>query len=204
MNYYHKSLVLMLATAPLFAVATPVAYAQAMAPSMPASMIAGKGETKTNSINSGSRSALSLGINSNLGTNVSVSAQNGYTSNASSVLAISAGSFTSSFGKTGSVEADIRNIRTEGAQSGSVSGTNYSINPTNATTAQGQATVKGMASEADIRLDPKTSSQALAGQTSTTNTVAGTSNASGGQNMATTMNVDISNTSFSQSFSQSF
>jgi len=178
--------------------------AQAVAPVLPDSMIAGKGETKSNSLTSGSRSSLTLGINSNMGTNASISAQSGYTATADSGLAITSGGFSSSFGKTGIVEADIRNIRSEGVQSGSVAGSDYTIVPTSANTAQGQATVKGMASEAAINLDPGTYARAQAGQKTGTTVAAGTSNASAGHSMATSMNVDISNTGFSQAFSQAF
>jgi len=191
------------------------ALAQAIAPVLPANMVAAKGETKSNSINSGSRSSLSLSSTSNLGTSSSVSSQGGnYTASSSSNLAIGGGSFTSSFGKSGFVDVDIRNIRTEGIKSGSVAGNDYNVVPETGSTAQGQAIVKGMSSDLDIRLDPTTSAKAETGQIKfkvadnnglvNEQTVPGSSNASSGHSMGSSMNVDISNTSFSQSFSQAF
>lgn len=190
------------------------ANAQALAPNLPQSMIAGKGETKNNSITSGSRSSLSLSSSTNLGSNSSVSAQGGYTAASSASLAITSGSFTSSFGKLGVVDVDIRNIRTEGIKSGSVSGSDYTITPETGSTAQGQALVKGMSSDVDVKLDPATFAKSETGQIraksvndqgiANENVVPGNSNASSGHSMNSAMNVDISNTSFSQSFSQAF
>ena len=188
--------------------------AQAVAPNLPQSMIAGKGETKNNSITSGSRSSLSLSSSTNLGSNSSVSAQGGYTAASSASLAITSGSFTSSFGKLGVVDVDIRNIRTEGIKSGSVSGSDYTITPETGSTAQGQALVKGMSSDVDVKLDPATFAKSETGQIrakiidengiSNERVGPGNSNASSGHSMNSAMNVDISNTSFSQSFSQAF
>lgn len=181
------------------------AHAQAVAPVLPDSMVAGKGETKSTNVTSGSRSSLTLGINSSFGSNASVSAQSGYTSASNSNLAITSGTFSSSFGKGGSIEADIRNIRTEGLKSGTVQNDNFNITPETASTAQGQATVKGMASDLEIKLDPKTQVNANAGQQQTSSTLpAGTSSSNAGHSMNSSMNVDISNTSFSQAFSQAF
>ena len=192
------------------ALASPVT-AQ-VAPSLPASMIAGPGQTKSNSLTSGQRSSLSISASSSIGTSVNMSATDGYTSEVQTKFVPSSGQFTSSFGgETGTIRADVSNIRSESANNYSADGSGLVVNGSKESSATGSAVVEGMSATIGATLNPGESSItasakpiATNGQATSTAAGVGNSNAAGSINMNNAMNVDISNTSFSNAFSQAF
>ena len=189
----------------------PRAMAQ-VAPALPASMIAEPGQTKSNSLTSGQRSSLSISASSSIGTSVNMSATDGYTSEVQTKFVPSSGQFTSSFGgETGTIRADVSNIRSESANNYSADGSGLVVNGSKESSATGSAVVEGMSATVGATLNPSESSISASakpiasnGQATSTAAGVGNSNAAGSLNMNNAMNVDISNTSFSNAFSQAF
>jgi len=203
-------------------------------------MIAGPGESKTNSLNSGTRASLSLGTSSSFGSSAQVSSTDAYKIDSVSAFVPASGSWKSSFGGSNSesnsgglIKANVGNIRSSGPgtlfdnlestpiQTSSVEGdatdsstitpatpeNGYSVNATDATTAEGEATLEGVSSEIELVLNPESTF------TSTTITyLEGNADenpmatANGGANLGlnNSLNVDLSNTSFNNAFSQAF
>ena len=147
-------------------------------------MIAAVGETKTNSLNTGTRASLSLGSSSSFGSSANVSSTDAYKLDSKSVFVPTSGKWKSSFGGVtagnpeGTIKANVGNIRSAGtgpvfdnlastvqqtADSESKSGSSftpadsdsgYSLTATDATTAEGEAALEGVASEIDLVLKP--------------------------------------------------
>lgn len=183
-----------------------------VAPALPASMIAEPGQTKSNSLTSGQRSTLSISASSSIGTSVNMSATDGYTSEVQAKFAPSSGQFTSSFGgDSGIIRADVNNVRSETANNYSADTNGLVVNGSKEASATGTAVVEGITAAIGATLNPTESSISASakpatnnGQTTATPAGVGNSNAAGSLNMNNAMNVDISNTTFSNAFSQAF
>ena len=200
-------------------------------------MIAGPGESKNNSLNTGTRASLSLGTSSSFGSSAQVSNTDAYKVDSVSAFVPQSGSWSSSFGSTnGVIKANVGNIRSSGpgtlfdnlestpigtsldesdCSTSSATSTitpassenGYSVNATDATTAEGEATLEGVSTDIELVLNPDSTF------TSTTityiennddvNSMA-TANGSANLGLNNALNVDLSNTSFSNAFSQSF
>jgi len=203
-------------------------------------MIAGPGESKTNSLNTGTRASLSLGTSSSFGSSAQVSSTDAYKLDAVSAFVPTKGGWKSSFGGSsptsssgGIIKANVGNIRSSGPgtlfdnlestpiQTSSVEGeatdtstitpatpdNGYSVNATDATTAEGEATLEGVSAEIELELNPDSTF------TSTTITYLednkdenpmATANGAANLGLNNALNVDLSNTSFSNAFSQAF
>ncbi len=209
---------------------------------LPTEMIAGAGESKTNSLNTGTRATLTLGTSSSFGSSAQVSSTDAYKLDAVSAFVPTSGSWSSSFGGTsptsssgGLIKANVGNIRSSGPgtffdnlestpiENSSVesegstttsstitpasSDNGYAANATDSTTAEGEATLEGVSTEIELVLNPESTF------TSTTITyLEGNQDenpmatANGGANLGlnNSLNVDLSNTSFQNAFSQAF
>jgi hypothetical protein len=81
-------------------------------------MIAGPGESKNNSLNTGTRASLSLGTSSSFGSSANVSSTDAYKLDAVSAFVPLNGSWKSSFGGStetgGLIKANVGNIRSSG------------------------------------------------------------------------------------------
>ena len=190
-------------------VATVVTNSHALAqtaPALPESMIAAPGQTKSNSLTSGQRSSLSISTSSSIGTSVNMSATDGYSSQVQAAFTPSSGQFTSSFGgENRIIKVDVNNARSESATDYAASGDGLVVNGSKESSATGSAVIEGITAEIGATLNPAASSiSASAGPAETTAGGVGNSNAAGSLNMNNGMNVDISNTSFSNAFSQAF
>ena len=214
---------------------------------LPDEMIAGPGESKNNSITTGTRASLSLGTSSSFGSSANVSATDAYKVDAVSAFVPTSGSWKSSFGNSpddiGVIKANVGNIRSSGPgslwqnssfdnneqtatteledtvinelssddsasiESDSDSGTGYLIDATEASTAEGIASLEGATTDITIEINPD--------QTFTSTTITylednadenpmATANGGASQALNNSLNVDLSNTSFSNAFSQSF
>jgi hypothetical protein len=189
----------------------PGAFGQT-APALPASMIAETGQTKSNSLTSGQRSTLTISTSSSIGTSVNISATDGYTSQVQSSLTPLTGAFSSSFGgQTGIIKANITNLQDSTGSGYTATGDGLQVNGSKESQASGSVTVEGINANVNTTLDPtRTSLNASASPTSgagksvTTAAGVGNSNASGSISMNNGMNVDVSNTTFSNAFSQAF
>tara|TARA_Y100001968_G_scaffold272254_1_gene264346 strand:- start:3862 stop:4602 length:741 start_codon:yes stop_codon:yes gene_type:complete len=147
-------------------------------------MIAAVGESKTNSLNTGTRASLSLGSNSSFGSSANVASTDAYKLDSKSVFVPQSGSWKSSFGEStsgnpeGAIKANVENIRSGGtgnvfdnlastAQStggdGDSSSTftpadsenGYLINASDAKTAEGEAVLEGVYSEIELVVKPE-------------------------------------------------
>ena len=218
---------------------------------LPEKMIAGPGESKNNSITTGTRASLSLGTSSSFGSNANVSSTDAYKVDSVSAFVPSSGSWKSSFGNSpddiGVIKANVGNIRSSGPgslwqnssfenaienneqttttqeedtvinessnneiasiESDSDSGSGYLIDASEASTAEGIASLEGATTDITIEINPD--------QTFTSTTITflednadenplATANGGASQSLNNSLNVDLSNTSFSNAFSQSF
>lgn len=179
-----------------------------------------KGDTVNMSIQNGSRSQLSFGSSTSIGTSVSLSSTEGVSSAATSSLAPSSGAtltFSIGSGQTpGTTSANIDNLRAQGNGETNVAGA--PINASDSTFSSGKAELTGVQSQLNITLDSQRT-----GFTARTNTLHETygtttpgqdgaplrtgnqnSNASGAANINSNTNVDINSTSFTSVFMQAF
>ena len=108
----------------LLAATSSIYYVNAEAESfLPAEMIAGPGETKNNSLNTGSRASLTLGTSSSFGSSAQVSSTDAYKLDAVSAFVPLSGSWKSNFGSKspssptdgGLIKANVGNIRSSGS-----------------------------------------------------------------------------------------
>ena len=181
--------------------------AQAVAPVIPENMIAKPGETKTNNVSSGSRSTLTISTSSSFGTTTSVNAMNGVTTESTTKFVPEKASFKSQFGNAeGKISVDVSNVRSS-SSTGQFNVGGFSGNSSEGTAAQGSALLDGLTSSAEVTLDPTLSSASSSSSISPDlETSSGTANgtAAGNHTMTNSANVDISNTSFANAFSQAF
>ena len=170
------------------------ALAQAVAPVIPDNLVAAPGETKTNNVTNGVRSALTVSSSSSFGTSSNLSATNGTAASASSTLVPLVGVITNQFGdESGRITADVQNTR--------------AVSPDGGTTAGGAASSLGITSSTSIELDPtQTKSQADVSVAADVVNAGGMSTGNAGSSIQSqnSLNIDLSNTSFSNVFSQAF
>ncbi len=209
---------------------------------LPAEMIAGPGESKNNSLTTGTRASLSLGTSSSFGSSANVSSTDAYKVDAVSAFVPTSGSWSSTFGKStdtntagGVIKANVGNIRSAGPgtlfenlestpiETSSVdtedgnsstttitpadSGTGYSIDATEATTAEGEATLEGVSTDIELELNPEstfTSTTITYLENNADENPMATSNGAANLGLNNSLNVDLANTAFSQAFSQAF
>ena len=193
----------------------PVAMAQT-APALPAEQLAGPGQSVTINVSNGSRATLSVGTSNAFGVTSSMSGMAGSRIESDSRLAPLEGKISTSLGSsseeggTPSIAADIKNVRTVGGGTSnftSAGGTTGNVDSVDeAQFAEGSTTLTGMSSTFDMTLNPEgtgfTTFVDNGGQDS--GAVTNVSNASAAANVNSSINVDISNTSFSSAFSQNF
>jgi len=207
---------------------------------LPKEMIAGPGESKNNSLNTGSRASLTLGTSSSFGSSAQVSSTDAYKLDSVAAFVPLSGSWKSSFGTKspssptdgGVIKANVGNIRSQGSgtifdnlestpqsvSSGestssdstitpATSDNGYAVNAKDGTFAEGDASLEGVNTEIELVLDPDSTF------TSTTITYLSDNKdanpmatANGGANLglSNSLNVDLSNTSFQNAFSQAF
>ncbi len=178
---------------------------------MPAEMIAAPGETKNNSLTTGTRAVLSFGTSTTFGSNVNVSGSAGYKTAAQSQITPTTGSITSSFGGgTGSgtdrgvVTAVVGNIRSAG--SGTFSGDNFSLESDDTSAAEGSATMTGVetAISLDIDKNSSTSVEINPSDNAADNDIIHTANGAANNNLSNNIDVNVSNSTFHNEFSQAF
>ena len=171
------------------------AMGQAVAPVIPDNLVAAPGETKTNNVTNGVRSTLTVSSSSSFGTSSNLSATNGTAASTSSTLVPLVGVITNQFGdESGRITADVQNSREMTPDGGS-------------TTAGGSAASLGITSSTAIELDPsQTQSQADVSVAPGVINAGGMSTGNAGSVIQSqnSLNIDLSNTSFSNVFSQAF
>jgi hypothetical protein len=210
-------------------------------------MIAAPGESKNNSLTTGTRASLSLGTSSSFGSSAQVSSTDAYKVDSVSAFVPNSGSWSSSFGNiTGSegvISANVGNIRSSGPgtlfqnstfdtsitdgvittdsdtssdltdESSTAdaepagTGTGYVIEATEASTAEGVATLEGVTTDIALVLNPEstfTSTTITYLEDNADENPMATANGSANQGLTNSLNVDLSNTSFSNAFSQAF
>jgi hypothetical protein len=172
-----------------------------------------KGDTISISVQSGSRSSLTFGSNSTIGTSASLTSTDGVTSSATSTLAPYAGStltFTVGAGSDGGVSsATIDNIRMQGE--GISTFKNINVNANEASLASGSAKLDGIQSIVFLPLDaartgfvvnvdstPDSSQSSQSGNSSYIGATSGTAS------LSSNTSVEINNSSFSSVFMQAF
>jgi len=108
----------------LLAVTSSTSYVNAETESfLPKEMIAGPGESKNNSLNTGSRASLTLGTSSSFGSSAQVSSTDAYKLDAVAAFVPLSGSWKSTFGSKspssptdgGLIKANVGNIRSQGS-----------------------------------------------------------------------------------------
>ena len=175
---------------------------------MPSELIAEPGETKTNNFSSGSSESLRVGTSSSFGANVNVSSSSGYLTEAESSVKSINGKFSSNFGgnldNNKTISIDVGSLRSSLTDDNPINTESLSTDFTN--TAEGDATVSGIFAESTLEIDPdqitkvKITPLTRDGDTN----VLETANSNAGQNLTNSLNVDITNTEFKNSFSQAF
>jgi len=177
------------------------------APALPAAMIAGPGETKTNSLSTGQKSTLSISTSSSINSSANINSVDGFSSTASSTLQPSSGTFSSSFGgQTGSISAQVNHSKSALGENWSSTADGTAINGTHNSEIGGTAAVEGINTAATVAIDGERSGISASTQTTsqTSSNGFGNANAAGSQSMNSTMNIDLQSSSFSNAFSQSF
>ena len=196
-------------------VLAPIAMAQT-APALPAEQLAGPGQSVTINVSNGSRATLSVGTSNAFGVTSSMSGMAGTTIESKSELMPLEGKISTLLGASAeeggvpSIAADIQNVRTVGGgttnftSGGGTTGNVDSVDE--AQFAEGSTSLTGMSSAFDMSLDPEGTSftTALTNSGDASDAATNVSNASAAANVNSNINVDISNTSFSSAFSQSF
>ena len=193
----------------------PAAIAQ-KAPSLPPEQLAGPGQSVTINVSNGSRATLSVGTSNAFGVTSSMNGMSGSSIKSESSLAPLEGKISTSLGTstkeggTPSISADIKNVRTVGGGTTNFTsdgGTTGNVDSADdAQFAEGSTNLTGMSSTFDMTLDPAGTSFLTTVDNPGTNSEAVTnvSNASAASNVNSSINVDISNTTFSSAFSQNF
>ena len=174
---------------------------------MPSELIAEPGETKTNNFSSGSSESLRLGTSSSFGANVNVSSSSGYSTEAESSVKSISGKFSSNFGgnsdENKTISIDVGSLRTALTENDSLNTNSLSTDFTN--TAEGEATISGIFAESTLEIDPdQTTKVKITPLSREDDGLLETANSSAGQNLTNSLNVDITNTEFTNAFSQAF
>ena len=175
---------------------------------MPSELIAEPGETKTNNYSSGSSESLRVGTSSSFGANVNVSASSGYLTEAESSVKSINGKFSSNFGgnldNNKTISIDVGSLRSSLTDDNSINTESLSTDFTN--TAEGDASISGIFAESTLEIDPDqiTKVKITPLTRDEDSNVLETANSNAGQNLTNSLNVDITNTEFKNSFSQAF
>ncbi len=175
---------------------------------LPAEMIAAPGETKNNSLTSGSRAVLSFGTSTTFGSNANVTGSSGYDVNVTSVMKPTTGKFTSSYGagpETGVITATVGNIRSAGT--GTFSGDNFSVESDDTSAAEGSANMTGVQTSIDFDFDDKSSTSVAitpSGNLPEGDEVLHTANGSANNTSNNAIDVNVSTSQFQNAFSQAF
>tara|TARA_B100000579_G_scaffold365469_1_gene324839 strand:+ start:839 stop:1498 length:660 start_codon:yes stop_codon:yes gene_type:complete len=175
---------------------------------LPAEMIAAPGETKNNSLTSGSRAVLSFGTSTNFGSNANVTGSSGYNVNVKAEMKPRAGKFTSSYGEgadAGVITATVGNIRSAGT--GSFSGDNFSVESDDTSAAEGSANMTGVKTSIDFNFDEQSiTSVAITpkGNLPEGDETLHTANGSANNSSNNTIDVNVSTSEFQNAFSQAF
>ena len=174
---------------------------------LPEKMIADPGETKNNSLTSGSRAVLSFGTSTTFGSNANVSGSSGYQVDVSSQMKPTTGKFTSSFGAdTGIISATVGNIRSAG--SGTFSGDNFTLESTDdASAAEGSANIAGVQTSIEFDFDDNSSTSVVidpTGDIDPGDQTLHTANGSANVTSNNAVDVNVSTSEFKNAFSQAF
>ena len=175
---------------------------------LPAEMIAAPGETKNNSLTSGSRAVLSFGTSTTFGSNANVTGSSGYDVKVTSEMKPTAGKFTSSYGAgpdTGVITANVGNIRSAG--SGTFSGDNFSVESDDTSAAEGSANITGVQTSIDFDFDQNSSTSVVitpSGNLAEGDEVLHTANGSANNTSNNSIDVNVSTSQFQNAFSQAF
>ena len=170
-------------------------------------MIAEPGETKNNSLTSGSRAVLSFGTSTTFGSNANVSGSSGYEVNVTSQMKPTTGKFVSSFGAdTGIISATVGNIRSAG--SGTFTGDNFTVESTDdASAAEGSANIAGVQTSIIFDFDDDSSTSVVIDPTGNIDAGDQTLHTANGAANVTSNNavdVNVSTSEFQNAFSQAF
>jgi hypothetical protein len=177
-------------------------------PFLPAEMIAAPGETKNNSLTSGSRAVLSFGTSTTFGSNANVSGSSGYDVSVISEMKPTVGKFTSSYGDgpdAGVVTATVGNIRSAGT--GSFSGDNFSVESNDTSAAEGSANLTGVKTSIEFDFDQNSiTSVAItpSGDLPEGDEVLHTANGAANNTSNNSIDVNVSTSEFQNAFSQAF
>ncbi len=176
-------------------------------PFLPAEMIAAPGETKNNSLTSGSRAVLSFGTSTTFGSNANVSGSSGFDVNVKSEMRPTAGKFTSSYGlgaETGVITATVGNIRSAGT--GTFSGDNFSVESDDTSAAEGSANITGVQTSIDFDFDEQSSTSVEITQSGEVpeGELLHTANGSANNSSNNSIDVNVSTSQFQNAFSQAF
>ena len=174
---------------------------------LPEKMIAEPGETKNNSLTSGSRAVLSFGTSTTFGSNANVSGSSGYKAAVISEMKPTTGRFTSSFGAdTGIISATVGNIRSAG--SGTFTGDNFTVESTDdASAAEGSANIAGVQTSIEFDFDDNSSTSVVidpTGDIDAGDQTLHTSNAAANITSNNAVDVNVSTSEFQNAFSQAF
>ena len=210
-----------LLTIPLALIGKVAAEPTAPKSFMPSEMIAAPGETKNNSLTTGTRAVLSFGTSTSFGSSANVSSSSGYNVQSVSEVKPTKGSFAAKFGdgdQKGVITAVVGNIRSAG--SGTFEGDNFSVESDDTSAAEGSATMTGIETAISLDFDKSsfTSTTIKPSETITTDTDGNSSTkllmendeelhtANGGAttSMQNNIDVNVSNSTFNQAFSQAF
>lgn len=181
------------------------------APTIPDSFIAKTGETKTNTVQTGSRSSLTFGTSTTIGTSASMTSSGGSSITSESILKPASATMSSSLGQTGTlgqVTAEISNLR--GSGSGDHNVGDSTIKSTDSAIAEGSTKITGVETGLKLELDKvetrfeSTIKTIGSSDSNTSQKASSTSNASASSNVQSNATADISNTSFNTVFSQAF
>ena len=175
---------------------------------LPSEMIAAPGETKNNSLTSGSRAVLSFGTSTTFGSNANVSGSSGYDVSVNSVMKPTAGKFTSSYGAgpdTGVITATVGNIRSAGT--GTFSGDNFSVESEDTSAAEGSANMTGVQTSIDFDFDDQSTTSVditPSGNLPEGDEVLHTANGAANNTSNNAIDVNVSTSQFQNAFSQAF
>ena len=176
---------------------------------MPTELIAEPGEQKTNNLSSGTTESLRVSTSSTFGSNTNVSTTEGFTVSSKSTLRPIQATIVGQFGDSaGKLNVDVGNIRTDGTGKHTASSTSstFDIDSTDTTITEGFSNIEGITSEVSLEIDPldtitEVDIEDIGGDIGENMK---TANGGANQNLQNSLSVDISNSTFSSSFSQAF
>ncbi len=175
---------------------------------MPTELIAEPGEQKTNNLNTGTTESLRVSTSSTFGSNTNVSSTEGFTINSTSSLKPVEATIIGNFGSTeGKMSVNVGNTRTDGTGKHTASSTSssFDIDANSTTITEGFSNIEGITSEINLDIDPlSTSTEVDIVDIGEATENMKTANGAANQNLNNSLSVDISNSTFTSSFSQAF